>query len=259
MSISVVVPCFNHGATLQRTIDSVLAQREVHEILIVDDRSTDDSFAQAKRLAQRDERIRVLQMPANGGPGAARNLGAAQACGEFLSFVDADDEVLGDFFAEALALFAREPALQAVKCDVEFFDPVKGYILPDYDPRYAAAVLSSSCGMVLRRACFAAIGGFPEEAVFRGPAGGEDVAFMEALKTHFQPIGRIPARGYRVWSRAGAHTDRFLATTRLKDKSLEFVALHPDQVPGGPLAQALDNYLAVVARRLGGSPVFVNA
>ena len=249
-SASLIVPCFNHQATLARAVESGLRQAALHEIVIVDDHSTDDSLGVARELAASDRRILVMQTEDNIGPGGARNAGVRAACGSHVSFLDADDELLGDFLEEALDLMAAQLEMLVVKPEEEFFDPVKGYILPRFDPRHQAAVLSSVHGLVMDRAIFARMGGFPEASVFRGLFGGEDVAFMRAVIKYLQPIGRIDHPCYRVWSSAGSHVDRFLANTRLSGDSFEFLDLHPDQLPEGLLPRAIDDYLAQVALRV---------
>lgn len=88
-SFSVIIPAFNAAATLSRAIDSVLAQQGVSaEILVIDDASSDETAAVAARYGNS---LRYLRQPRNQGVAAARNRGAAEACGEWLAFLDADD------------------------------------------------------------------------------------------------------------------------------------------------------------------------
>lgn len=254
--VSLIIPCFNHAVTLARAVASGLNQGGLREIIIVDDHSADASPDLARALAAGNERIRTMRTERNIGPGGARNAGVQAARGSHVSFLDADDELMGDFLAEALAMMAARPDMRAVKPEEEFIDPVKGYILPVFDPRHQASVLSSVHGLVMERDSFLRLGGFPEDPVFRGPFGGEDVAFMQAVIAHFQPLGCIARPCYRVWSQAGSHVDRFLANTRLKGDSFEFVRLHPDQAPEGPLAGAMQRFLSETARRLSTAPPF---
>lgn len=251
LSVSVIVPCFNHAETLARAVTSGLKQSHLEEIIIVDDQSTDGSLREGQRLANTDGRIRIVQTIVNMGPGGARNLGASLAKGSHICFLDADDELIDDFFGAVLLLLAAQPGMRVIKAEMAYFDPVKGSVLPSFDPRYRSIVLSSSCGMVMEREAFLALGGFSEDPVFRGPFGGEDVAFMQAVIAHYQPIGRLERPCYKVWSQAGSHLDKFLANTRIKGDSFEFVTLHADQQANGPLANAIDVYLANVDRRLG--------
>jgi glycosyltransferase involved in cell wall biosynthesis len=248
--VSLILPCYNHAALLERAVASCHAQRGLMEILIVDDHSVDRSLEIAHKLAAVDDRVRVLQTDRNLGPGGARNAGVRAARGSHVSFLDTDDELIGTFFGDALDLMVEHPPMLAVKGEMEFFDPIKGYVLPEFDPRYGGVALSSSCGMVIDRGTFLRLGGFPEDPIFRGPLGGEDVAFMEAVIKYAQPIGRIERPCYRVWSQAGSHVDKFLANTRLKGANFEFIHLHPDQTPEGRLAQALKAYHVAVATRV---------
>lgn len=248
--VALIIPCFNHGATLARAVRSVLGRPGWQELIIVDDDSTDEeSWSIANALAKEDARIRVLRPPRNSGPAAARNAGVRLSKSPYLSFLDADDELIDDFFVEAVAILDAHPHMSAVKTDELFFDPIKGYVLPPKDARYQAVVLSSVHGLVIRRAVFEQLGGFPEDSRFRGPHGGEDVALMQALIRYFQPIGRIPRPCYKVWSCAGSHLDRFLQNTRQFDdgSGFEFVYTTAEQAEDGPLAQAMQHYLDTVA------------
>lgn len=88
--VSVIIPAYNAAGTLGRAVESVLAQTYAPvEIIIVNDGSTD---ATAEVCGQFGERIRIITQP-NGGECAARNAGIDAAQGEFISFLDADDEI----------------------------------------------------------------------------------------------------------------------------------------------------------------------
>lgn len=249
MAFSVVIPCFNNASTIERAIRSCLQQTGLSEVVVVDDCSQDESLNIVAKLACGNEKIRLCKMDHNSGPAAARNRGFSQTSGSHLCFLDADDEFVGDYFSVAGQIFSSEPELHAIKCDIDFFDPVKGYILPDYDVRYASVVLSSANGLVLSRSAFERLGGFPENNIFRGANGGEDVAFMQALMKYFQPIRKVGEKFLRIWSRAGSHHDRFLSNTRVCGNTFEFVKLDPDQLPGGGLEVAINEYLNQIAEK----------
>lgn len=86
--VTVVIPTYNRGSVICRTIENVLAQTYTHvEIVVVDDGSTDDTQA---RLRPYLDRIRVITQ-SNGGPAAARNRGIKAARGEFVALQDSDD------------------------------------------------------------------------------------------------------------------------------------------------------------------------
>ncbi len=91
MQISVVVPAYNAGATLDQTLQSV--RRQTHadlEVLVVDDGSTDDTRAIAERHQASDPRVRILSQT-NAGVAAARNAGWKNANSDLIAFIDADD------------------------------------------------------------------------------------------------------------------------------------------------------------------------
>ena len=250
-TVSLIIPCYNSVATLERAVASGLTQKELLELVIVDDCSTDNTLEIARQKQRHDDRIQIIQTKRNAGPGAARNLGVMKAKGEYVCFLDHDDELLGnDFFPSALNMMAENPGTRAVKCEAEFFDPVKGYILPSYDPRYQSIMISVPWGMVIARDIVQNIC-FPESEVFRGPFAGEDVAFMQAVMTHFQPIGRLQKTCYRQWSQAGSHLDRFLANTRISETGFEFLNASQDQQKmADDLENAIQGFLNEVRIRM---------
>jgi glycosyltransferase involved in cell wall biosynthesis len=117
---SVIIPNYNNGATLARAIDSVLAQTyAAHEIIVIDDGSSDDSGAVAARY---DSRISYIYQQ-NAGVSAARNLGARSATGTWLAFLDADDIFFPNRLEAHAAWIAREPGIDFLMADQEFRDP----------------------------------------------------------------------------------------------------------------------------------------
>lgn len=101
--LSVVIPVYNAQRSLPVALQSVLSQGvEDIEIILINDGSRDNSLAVCQDYAARDSRIKVLDQP-NGGPGAARNTGLAEARGEFISFVDSDDTLLPGSYQRLLA------------------------------------------------------------------------------------------------------------------------------------------------------------
>jgi glycosyltransferase involved in cell wall biosynthesis len=87
--ISVVIPAYNSKRTIVETIQSALAQEDVRvEVIVVDDGSSDNTAAVAESVG--DPRVRVVRK-VNGGAPSARNAGIAEATGEWVAFLDADD------------------------------------------------------------------------------------------------------------------------------------------------------------------------
>lgn len=105
MKVSVVIPCFNGAAFVEKAVRSVLAQSHADlECIVVDDASTDASPLVLKRLAAADPRVVVLTQRSNGGASRARNLGLDAATGDFVTVLDADDLYQPDRLAGLLAL-----------------------------------------------------------------------------------------------------------------------------------------------------------
>jgi peptidoglycan/xylan/chitin deacetylase (PgdA/CDA1 family) len=112
--ISVIVPAFNCEATLASTLDSLLAQTHpAWEAIVVDDGSGDRTAAIAEEYCRRDERVR-LHRQENKGVGGARNAGIAQARHPWMFFLDADDTIVPEAFAELVAAMVSRPDTDAV-------------------------------------------------------------------------------------------------------------------------------------------------
>lgn len=86
-TVSVIIPCFRQGRFLPESVGSVLQQtHRVHEIIVVDDGSDDDTGQIAAQLRS----VKYIWKK-NGGPASARNAGISQATGKYLMFLDSDD------------------------------------------------------------------------------------------------------------------------------------------------------------------------
>jgi teichuronic acid biosynthesis glycosyltransferase TuaG len=91
--ISVIVPAYNAGATIDATLQTILAQtlRDI-EVIVVDDCSRDNTAALVEAWSRRDARVRLLLTPSNtGGPATPRNMGITAAAADWVAFCDADD------------------------------------------------------------------------------------------------------------------------------------------------------------------------
>ncbi|MER6102064.1 glycosyltransferase family A protein [Streptomyces sp. NPDC001832] len=99
VKVSVVIPVYNPGKYIDPCIDSLLRQslsaREF-EVLFVNDGSTDDTPERLEKLAVEHPHFRVITIPNSGWPGKPRNIGVAEAKGEYVQFVDQDDHLASD-------------------------------------------------------------------------------------------------------------------------------------------------------------------
>lgn len=105
--VSIIIPVYNIKTLLPRCVASLQAQTwQDFEVWLVDDGSTDGSGPLCDELAVKDARIHVLHKE-NGGQGLARDLGLDHAQGEYICYVDSDDEVLPNLLEDALRAAGR--------------------------------------------------------------------------------------------------------------------------------------------------------
>ncbi|ATW48494.1 glycosyl transferase [Streptomyces peucetius subsp. caesius ATCC 27952] len=97
--VSVVIPVYNPGKYIDPCIDSLVRQTlpaDEFEVLFVNDGSTDDTAERLDKLAKEHPHFRVIHIPNSGWPGKPRNIGVAEAKGEYVQFVDQDDYLASD-------------------------------------------------------------------------------------------------------------------------------------------------------------------
>ena len=119
--VSVCIDVYNYADFLPKAIESALAQtlRDL-EVIVVDDCSTDDSYAVACRYAKQDDRVRVHRNPVNLGMVKNRNACLKLAQGEFVKFVHADDYLCApDALAKMVARMEANPATSLVACAMQ--------------------------------------------------------------------------------------------------------------------------------------------
>jgi glycosyltransferase involved in cell wall biosynthesis len=113
IKVSIITPAYNRQNLLPRAIESVHGQSFGDwELIIVDDRSTDGTRGLVEDYQKKDERIRYLFNTHSKGPAGARNCGIESAQGEFIAFLDSDDEWSENYLKDSLT------ALQAEDVDI---------------------------------------------------------------------------------------------------------------------------------------------
>ncbi|EOP70693.1 N-acetylgalactosaminyl-diphosphoundecaprenol glucuronosyltransferase [Bacillus cereus VDM006] len=90
--VSVITPSYNSSPFIKETIESVQAQSYSNwEMIIVDDKSTDDSVHVIKQYIEKDPRIKLITLTQNVGAARARNIALKEAQGDYIAFLDSDD------------------------------------------------------------------------------------------------------------------------------------------------------------------------
>ena len=102
--ISVIMPCYQNGRTIEKSVRSLQEQTEARwDLIAVNDGSTDDTPDVLRELAVQEPRMRVITQE-NGGVSRARNAGIASAAGKWIFCLDADDYLLPDAFEHLLSM-----------------------------------------------------------------------------------------------------------------------------------------------------------
>lgn len=198
---SIIIPAFNQEEHIEACLEAIQAERPPSvEVLVVDDASTDRTAALATACG-----AEVIRAHRNGGPAAARNLGAEHACGEVLIFIDADVVLARGGLQRILLAFADQPTVAAMFGSYDTL-PHAQTVVSDYRnllhhfthqaARSEATTFWSGCGAV-RKAVFHAVGGFDQRP---------SINFIEDVELGF----RLVRQGYRVL------LDKDLQCTHLK-------------------------------------------
>ena len=167
-SVVIVVPCYNAAPTLRQALDRCITQ-ELSSLIVVDDGSTDETLQVARSF---EPFAKVLTGP-NRGVSAARNWGIAESTGEWLIFLDADDQLLPGTVEKRLAAAAENPEADVIVCNwQELIDDGqitsegavrsidRTAIEADAEVATAAHVWAPPAALMYRRSLVEKIGGF---------------------------------------------------------------------------------------------------
>jgi GT2 family glycosyltransferase len=147
---SVVVPAYRTPLwAIDRCVGSVLAQRFAsYDVVVVDDASGDAVLADRLReLSQLDSRLKVVTRATNGGIAAATNDGIAAAAGEWIVFLDHDDELSPHALEELARALAAEPAARLAYSDEDKIDEEGRRFAPAFKPDWSPDLLLSNAYM----------------------------------------------------------------------------------------------------------------
>jgi len=198
--ISAIIPSYNAAPVICRAIDSVFAQTySDYEIIVVDDGSTDNTAEVIKKYGGK---VRYIYQN-NAGASVARNTGIEAATGDWIAFLDADDEWLPDKLKLQTELLARNPELRwcasnryqsdrkrrAVVCNVEVIE--KALARTDYFENFFVAAARGILPiipsvMMVRKSVFYEVGMFEP-----GRASGEDLDMWWRIAYLYPKIGYL--------------------------------------------------------------------
>ena len=172
--VSCIIPTYKRSNTISRAIDSALSQSYSNiEILVVDDNNPNDEFSLEvqKRLKKYngDSRVRYIQQKSHNNGAVARNLGIKAARGQYIAFLDDDDEWLATKVQKQIEVFQNDSEVEGVTClwvmcnKGNEFRKAQAYICDDIQFKILmreVAVFTST--VILKRSTVLAFGGFDE-------------------------------------------------------------------------------------------------
>lgn len=203
-TISVIVPIYNAEKYLSKCIESLIHQSyRALQIILVNDGSTDNSLTIAQDYAVQDTRIAIYSQP-NKGQASARNNGLQYANGEWIAFVDADDYLDADCYAQLIQHMANNDCVQMGYRRMS----TDGKIIEEKCPRYFYQ-FTSPCMRLYRRNLFTEHQlTFPEGMIY------EDVIFSLDFWATNPTFISIPYTGYN-------YTFNPLSTTAKRNRTRE--------------------------------------
>ncbi len=129
--VSIILPTYNRARLLPRAVGSVLKQTWTNwELVILDDGSVDETPLLLERMARDDKRVRVFRH-ANIGPGETRNRGLKNSCGEYVAFLDSDDEYLPRHIELRARFLLEHPDVDFLHGGVALSGPFSRLAVPD--------------------------------------------------------------------------------------------------------------------------------
>ncbi len=125
LTVSVIVPNYNHAHYLPASLNAILAQsfRPI-EVIVVDDASTDGSVEVVEALCKQDPIVRLIRNPKNIGPIPSVNRALALSTGDYLCFQSADDLVLPGFIEKSISLLSKYPQASICVAKPGFFTDI---------------------------------------------------------------------------------------------------------------------------------------
>jgi glycosyltransferase involved in cell wall biosynthesis len=155
--VSVIIPIYNRADLLPRAMSSVLNQTfQDFELIIVDDGSTDNTKQVVEEFQKKDKRIKYIWQENSGGPAKPRNIGIKDSQGEYIAFLDSDDDWLPEKLEKQLEIFEknRQTNLGFVGCNALIVkeDKIQEYKTPKYKnilPKILEGCFIWSCSSVI--------------------------------------------------------------------------------------------------------------
>ncbi|MDT8878296.1 glycosyltransferase family A protein [Halomonas saccharevitans] len=189
-TVAIIIPCFNRWPHIQEAIESVLTQTWSNtQCIVVDDASTDDSFARLKEHYETHPKVTIHQLESNQGQSAARNRGVELSDSDYIGFLDSDDLFVDTAVASRIQLAKDHPNFEGIVFGEKVDETTKQSLLPGKKPHAESLILSEyienmgwlcTNSFIMKRKAFIDLNGFNESLRKK-----EDVEFfLRALSIH---------------------------------------------------------------------------
>jgi glycosyltransferase involved in cell wall biosynthesis len=203
-TLSVIIPAYNVESFIEKAVCSAIIQKDVFEVIVVNDGSTDKTLEILDELKQQFLQLKVYHHKnnVNKGRSASRNLGIQKATGNYIAFLDADDFYLNKRFTYDKQIIEKDNTVDGVYNAVGFHnyrqitdEELKNQKLNTVTKKIPCAELFDSIvsskygylhldGLMVKKSVFKVIGFFNEKLVV---AEDSDIIFKMALKCKLEP------------------------------------------------------------------------
>jgi glycosyltransferase involved in cell wall biosynthesis len=218
--VTVVIPAYNAARTVERALSSVWRQNYPElEVIVIDDGSTDDTDLRVGTC--HNPNLRLIRLDKNRGECGAMNVGIQEARGDYIAFLDADDEWLDNKLSKQIPVIDSHPEMSFISCGGEAIAPDGSVVakfgldIPSCSPGdFWRALLAKSQvakpSVVARRAKLLELGGFDEALKI---SGDQDMWIKLALSGEVGFIAEVLIRVHitadSLMMRYGGREDEF--------------------------------------------------
>lgn len=196
--LSIVIPCFNSGATLEETLESVWNQDfDNWEAIIVNDGSTDCSEDIANKWLRKDSRFKYY-FKKNEGLGKARNLGIEKAEGAYILPLDSDNRIRPDFCVKAVELFETSSSVGVVYGNATYIGEKQGlWEVEDYNFDSILVKNYIDACAIFKKSLWSKVGGYDVNMPYQGNEDWEFWIALGQIGTQFYKLNAVTFE-YRV-------------------------------------------------------------
>ncbi len=264
--VSVIIPAYNCASRIPRTINAVLSQSFGDwELIIIDDGSSDNTREVVNTFVKKDSRIKYFYQENSGGPARPKNLGLRKSQGEFIAFLDHDDEWVSEKLEKQLTYFNNKENIGLVASNALIVNEVDGSTLEHTMPKNVLPIVTllernlifCSSGVIVKRKVFEKVGFFDENFKL-----GDDWDMWLRISIYFD-FDFVYEPLYKFYRHTGTVTSNLRSASKIRDydyglkKHLRLYRKYPKQYAYRLLTMGRICYIA--GERKKGRALFMRA